>query len=225
METMRTTTLALSGLLALSVLGCRGSTFTQTPIHPNPNMDNVTYIESQEPAEFFADGRGMRTPPEGTVARGQLRDDDHLWRGVENHAWATRLPDAVIEHFGGGDEGADVLAAVAERGAERYGIYCTPCHGDAGLENGGIVPRRGNDGGRWMWSVPSLHGERQRGYSVGQLYNIVSNGFNTMPAYAAQIPVHDRWAIATYVRVLQISQGAPIAVVPPAVAQAQGWNR
>jgi mono/diheme cytochrome c family protein len=87
------------------------------------------------------------------------------------------------------------------------------------------VPQRGLAGGLWQWNVTSLHGERQLGYNVGQLYNIVTNGYNTMPAYAAQIPVNDRWAIATYVRALQISQAAPLAVVPAPLAQAQGWNR
>lgn len=210
--------------LATAMAGCRGTTFQQTPIHPNPNMDNVTYVEMQEPADFFADRRGMRPAVPGTVAQGELREDDHLNRGVDLGVWATEVPAEVIAHFGGSEGGAQ-LAPVALRGQQRFGIYCAPCHGNAGLENGGIVPQRGLAGGLWSWAVPSLHGERQRGYNVGQIYNIVTHGINTMPAYAAQIPVEDRWAIATYVRVLQISQAAPINVIPSEVAQAQGWNR
>lgn len=216
--------LAAAGLIASVVSGCRGSTFTETPVHLNPNMDNVNYLESQEPSAFFADGRGMRLPPVGTVARGELRGDDHLSRGVVLGQWATTVPDSVLAPYAV-DEGAGALAGLAARGQERYEIYCSPCHGDSGLENGGIVPQRGLAGGLWQWPVPSLHGERQLGYTVGQLYHIVANGINTMPAYSAQIPVEDRWAIATYVRALQISQAAPLAVVPAPLAQAQGWNR
>lgn len=216
--------LATAAIAMSALSGCRGSTFTQAPVHPNPNMDNVTFVEAQEPSLFFADGRGMRLPPAGTVARGELREDDHTFRGVVNGTWATTVPDSVLGAYSD-DEGVPALSALAARGQERYGIYCTPCHGEAGLENGGIVPRRGADGGLWSWNVPSLHGERQRGFTVGQLYHIITDGINTMPGYAAQVPVDDRWAIAAYVRALQISQAAPIEVVPAPLAQSQGWNR
>jgi len=207
--------------LGMVTTGCRGFTFSQTPVHPNPNMDNVTYVSAQEPSEFFDDGRGMRPQVDGTVAVGELREDDHMYRGVVNGAWATTLPDAVIDAWG--DDEATAVRAGLERGQARYNIYCTPCHGEAGLENGGIVAARGLVSGDWSWAVPTLHGERQRGYTIGQLYDLISNGYNTMPGYAAQIPVEDRWAIATYVRALQISQGAPRRSVPAEIAREQGW--
>jgi hypothetical protein len=48
----------------------------------------------------------------------------------------------------------------------------------------------------------------------GQLFNTISNGFNTMLGYAAQIPAADRWAIVAYVRALQRAQNAGADDVP-----------
>lgn len=207
---LRAAAVATVALASLS-LGCRGTISSEPPVHLNPNMDNVTRVEAQEPSDFWPDGRGMRPPVEGTVARGELRDDDHLYRGKVNGVFAGTMPEEV-----------PLNEATLQRGQARFNIYCEPCHGQAGLENGGVVPKRG--GGSWQWAVPSLHGERQRGYSVGHLYDIVTNGFNTMPAYASQIPVNDRWAIAAYVRALQASHELPVADIPREIATQRGWQ-
>jgi len=210
--------------IAMVATGCRGSLSSQPPVHLNPNMDNVTYIEAQEPSSFWADGRGMRPQVPGTVAIGSLDIDDHLHRGIVGDAWALTLP-RVVERDARTRDGRVGLDAVLDRGQDRYEIFCTPCHGDAGLEDGGIIPRRGLDSGSWAWAVPSLHDERQRGYPLGKLYDIIANGINTMPGYAAQIPVHDRWAIAAYVRALQISQGIPRDRLPADLTLRHGGNQ
>ncbi len=204
--------LALTTMIVAGLAGCRGMRSSSPPVHLNPNMDNVTYLEAQEPTNLFADGRAMRPQVDGTVAQGELRDDWHLNGGAnEAGEWATELP-----------SGLDLDLDLLSRGLERYNIYCTPCHGEAGLENGGVVPvRAANSGSAWL--VPSLHGERQRGYAVGRLYDIVTNGYNTMPGYRAQVPVEDRWAIAAYVRALQVQYESPQAVIPRGVRQEQGW--
>lgn len=210
--------------MALFAGGCRGTFSPNAPVHLNPNMDNVTYLSAQEPSDFWADGRGMRPQVAGTVAVGGLRLDDHLYRGVVNGAWATSIPPQLLVDVRA-PEGQDATVLLAQRGQERYEIYCTPCHGDAGLENGGIVARRGLDAASWSWAIPSLHASRPRSYSIGKLYDVVTNGINTMPSYASQIPVEDRWAIALYVRALQVSYGAPVNVIPADIRSAQGWNR
>ena len=202
---------ALVAIVAMSLAGCRGLRSSSPPVHLNPNMDNVTYLEGQEPSAFFADGRAMRPQVDGTVAQGELRTDLHLHVGAQGQDWATSLPSSLtLDH--------DFLA----RGQDRFGIYCTPCHGDAGLDNGGVVPQRAPRHGS-AWNVPSLHGETQRGYPVGKLYDIVTNGINTMPGYRAQVPVEDRWAIAAYVRALQVQHGLPSNDVPSQIRQEQGW--
>lgn len=209
---------------ALTMLvGCRGMTKKQAPIHPNPNMDNVTYIEPQEPSDFWDDGRGMRPQIDGTVARGSLDVDLHMHRGIDGDAWATTLPEGLLERVPVRDDETP-MHALMERGQQRFDIYCAPCHGEAGLENGGVVPRRGATAESWSWSVPSLHGERQRAYPVGALYDVIANGYNTMPGYAAQIPVEDRWAIATYLRAMQVSHGSPANVIPSDIRPQAGAN-
>lgn len=201
--------LGLAALLVMLLPACRGTVSSKPPVHLNPNMDNVTRIEAQEPSDFWSDGRGMRPPIEGTVAVGELRADTHLYAGVlEDGTWAQTLPASI-----------PLNNATLERGQERFGIYCTPCHGEAGVQNGGVVPRRAGS-----WLVSSLHSDRARDYAIGEIYDVIKNGFNTMPAYAAQIPVEDRWAIATYVRALQVSNEMQLADVPTEIRSAQGWR-
>ncbi|MGH9789566.1 MAG: c-type cytochrome [Candidatus Acidiferrales bacterium] len=145
-------------------------------------------------SSFFADGRGARQPVEGTVARGQLRDDEHLYTGKVNGELVTTFPFAVTRE-------------VLERGRERFNIYCTPCHGFAG-EGDGMIVRRG------FKQPPSYHIERLQTAPAGHFFDVMSNGFGAMPDYAAQVAVEDRWAIVAYIRALQLSRNATLADVP-----------
>ena len=101
-----------------------------------------------------------------------------------------------------------LTAEVLDRGEQRFNIYCTPCHGMAGNGDGMIV-RRG------YRKPPSYHIDRLRAALLGHFYDVMTNGFGAMPDYRAQIAPRDRWAIAAYVRALQLSQHAPAAAVPP----------
>lgn len=188
-------------LLATLVLaGCRGSLSEKPPIHINPNMDWQERFDPQESIDraVFADGRAMRPPVEGTVARGFLKED-------------------VAFHEGRDVSGAFVAANVVPitdellvRGQERYEIFCTPCHGGAGDGRGIIMV--GNDGSGYGYvPAPTFHQDRLRQVEDGYLYSVVKNGIRNMPGYAQQIPVADRWAIVAYVRALQLSQSATAA--------------
>jgi hypothetical protein len=73
----------------------------------------------------------------------------------------------------------------------------------------GLVPQRG------FTFPPSYHSDRLRQAPVGHFFDVVTNGFGSMPSYAAQIPVRDRWAIVAYVRALQLSQHASLDDLPP----------
>ena len=155
--------------------------------------DQPKYIPLR-PAAFFADDRSARQPVPGTVARGQLHDDALLYTGKVNGADATEFPFQITE-------------AVMTRGQERFNIYCSPCHGRTGLGDGMVV-RRG------YRHPPSFHDDRLRAAPVGHFFDVMTNGFGAMPDYAAQIKVEDRWAIAAYVRALQLSGHATLADVP-----------
>jgi mono/diheme cytochrome c family protein len=94
-----------------------------------------------------------------------------------------------------------------ERGQERYNIYCSPCHDRLGSGQGMIV-RRG------FSAPPSLHSERLRRAPLRHFFEVMTNGYGTMPDYAAQVSPHDRWAIAAYIQALQLSQHASLTDVP-----------
>jgi Cytochrome C oxidase, cbb3-type, subunit III len=149
---------------------------------------------------FFADGRASRPLVPGTVARGHLDDDALLTTGVFKGKLAEVFP-------------FPVTRAVLERGRERFDIYCSPCHDRVGDGNGMIVQRG-------FKRPPSLHEERLRVIPVGRFFDVITNGFASMPSYAAQIPPRDRWAIAAYIRALQLSQHTVLAEWPPAVRAA-----
>ena len=171
-------------------------------VHLIQDMDNQPRFEAQHANALFADGRAMRPPVEGTVARGELRADDHLYRGISGGAWATTFPATI-----------DVTMQLMERGRQRFNIYCQPCHGAAGYGDG-IVNKRamellnlGTNGTTWV-APKSIHEQQIREQPIGQLYNSITNGVRNMPPYGPQIPVADRWAIVAYVKALQRSQNA-----------------
>jgi len=200
--------IALMGALAMaaalvSTTGCRGNKSKDPPIHPNWNMDDMQYYQAQEDNPWFADRRAMRLPVAGTVARGQLRADDHLYRG---RGADGRLVDAL-------PEGIVLDEALLDRGEARYAIFCAICH-EASGEGDGIVIQRG-----FAVPPPNLGEDRLQAMPLGYIYDVITNGRGTMKPYAAQINVHDRWAIAAWVRVLQVSQRAAAADVPPEVRQ------
>jgi mono/diheme cytochrome c family protein len=155
--------------------------------------DQPKYIPLRE-STFFADGLSARAPVPGTVARGQLKEDALLYTGKDGTGAATTFPFPIDEK-------------VMARGQGRYDIFCSPCHGRTGDGDGMIVLR----GYR---PPPSLHVERLRTAPVGHFFDVMTNGFGAMPDYAAQITPQDRWAIAAYMRALQLSANASIADVP-----------
>jgi mono/diheme cytochrome c family protein len=153
------------------------------------------YYRPLAESDYYADGSSARPIPTDTVARGQLRDDPVLFAGKANGADTEQFPFPVTR---------EVLA----RGQERFDIYCAPCHGLGGYGDG-LVVQRG------FTAPPSYHSDRLRQAPVGHFYDVMTNGFGSMPSYATQISVRDRWAIAAYIRALQLSQDATLADVPP----------
>ncbi|MCZ6445587.1 MAG: cytochrome c [Planctomycetota bacterium] len=182
---------------------------SQPRIHLIQDMDNQPKFRAQHANALFADGRAMRPPITGTVARGGLNEDDHYYRGISNGQWAATFPPQVA-----------VTMDLLQRGRERFNIYCQPCHGLAGYGDG-MVNRRamllmnlGVNGTTWV-QPKSVHEQQIREQPVGQYFNTITNGVRNMPAYGPQIPVADRWAIVAYVRALQRSQNARPDDAPP----------
>jgi mono/diheme cytochrome c family protein len=153
------------------------------------DMANQPRQNPLSPSEFFSDERSERALLENTVIRGATDDDPYL---VPKDSNAFPIP--ITQEF-------------LERGKERYGIFCTPCHGLQGDGNG-MVAMRG------MKHPPSYHQDRLRQAPNGYIYDVVTNGFGAMYGYSAQIPPRDRWAIIAYVRALQLSRNAPAGQLP-----------
>jgi mono/diheme cytochrome c family protein len=157
--------------------------------------DQPSYTAMEE-SSFFADNTATRQPVPGTVPRGQLRDDELLYRGTLNGEASDLFPFPVDE-------------AVMARGQETFNAFCSPCHGRTGRGDG-IVVQRG------FTRPPDLTDENARSMPAGHFFNVITNGFGAMPDHAAQIAVGDRWAIAAYLRALQTSASGSIADVPAA---------
>jgi mono/diheme cytochrome c family protein len=161
------------------------------------DMHDQPRYEPLEASKFFADGMASRQLPAGTVARGHLDADVAFATGKDAAGQAiVQLP-------------MPVDRALLERGHQRFDIYCSPCHGRLG-DGGGMVPRRG------FKKPPSFHEDRLRNSPVGYYYDVMTHGFGVMPSYAPSVPPADRWAIAAYIRALQLSQRAHLADLEPA---------
>jgi mono/diheme cytochrome c family protein len=158
------------------------------------DMHDQPKYEPLEASDFYADGRASRPAVEGTVARGQVKLDDALYSGKVNGQTVDVFP-------------IQVTRQVLDRGRERFDVYCSPCHGRVGTGDGMIVHRG-------LRAPPSLHLARLRNAAPGYFFEVMTNGFGAMPDYRAQVSVEDRWAIAAYIRALQLSQNASVADVP-----------
>jgi mono/diheme cytochrome c family protein len=158
------------------------------------DMRDQPRYEALEASTFFADGQSARPVVEGTVARGQLNEDDAFYRGREGKDFVSKLP-------------IEVNAELLDRGQDRFEIYCAVCHGLAG-DGDGMIVRRG------LKRPPSFHSERLRNAPAGHFFDVITHGFGVMPRYAVQLEPRDRWAITAYVRALQRSQNAKLDDVP-----------
>lgn len=158
------------------------------------DMHDAPRYESYEASALFPDERASRNPPSGTVARGWLREDEALYTGKLNGQTVEAVPFAITH--------ADL-----KRGQERFNIYCSPCHGRLG-DGQGMVVQRG------LRQAASYHQDRLRQERIGYFFDVITNGFGAMQGYAEQVPVRDRWLIASYVRALQFSQYASVNDVP-----------
>ncbi len=170
------------------VICCLSATACRQDMHDQPRYEPL------EKSTFFSDQRASRPVVEGTVARGQLNLDEHLYTGKINDELATSFPYSITKE-------------VLVRGQERFNIFCSPCHGQVGNGQGMIVQRG-------FRQPPSYHIPRLREAPSGHFFDVITNGFGSMYSYASRVSVEDRWAITAYIRALQLSQNASLEDVP-----------
>ncbi len=176
------------GARALVAVFCLAGAACRQDMHDAPRYEPL------EASTFFNDGRSSRMPVANAVARGQLKQDTHLYEGKIDGRLADTFPFPVTD-------------AVMARGQERFNVFCSPCHGRTGQGNGMVVQRG-------FRAPPSYHEDRLRNAPVGYFFDVMTHGFGAMQDYAAQVPVADRWAIAAYIRAIQLSQNATVNDVP-----------
>ena len=170
-------------------------------------MANQRRVQDLEQSNIFANSSGPRqlpanvmataapfskTPPPSNVGQTEQAGKD------SSGTFLTSIPSEVI--------GDRPMIQILQRGQSRFGISCVPCHDRLGNGNG-MVPERGYP------YPPTYHNDRLRAAPLGYFYYVITNGHNRMPAYANFIQPNDRWAIASYIRALQLSQYAPAVVL------------
>jgi mono/diheme cytochrome c family protein len=159
------------------------------------DMHNQPKHEPLEASTFFADGMSSRPMVAGTIARGQLLSNEMRISGLPN----AQVPDTFP---------FEITKADLERGKQRFEIYCGVCHG-AGGDGDGMIVKRG------FVKPPSFHLQRLKDAPAGHFYNVITNGFGAMYSYNDRVFPEDRWRIAAYIRVLQLSQSEATASAQP----------
>lgn len=172
-------------LLAFSCSACRQDMYNQPKTKPYSQND------------FFSNGSSARPLPPHTIEYHQPAENSAFYTGLTNGVLVAQLPARV-----------KLTPQLLQRGRERFDIYCAVCHGLAGDGNGEVVQRG-------FPAPPSYHTERLRNAPIGHFYDVITNGYGVMYSYAARVEPEDRWAIAAYIRALQLSQGAKASDLPP----------
>ena len=164
--------------------------------------DQPRYEPLEQNASFTEHLLGQ-VPVRGTIARGQLQLDEPFFTGKADGEFVSELPEVALA----GHSLQELLA----RGRERYTVFCSHCHGQVGggtsgdpefIQLVGMVVQRGYP------VPPTYHQARLREAPLGHFFDVITNGMGRMPAHGYMIPPKDRWAIAAYVRALQLSQHA-----------------
>jgi mono/diheme cytochrome c family protein len=166
------------------------------------DMQDQPKIRSQRGSTMFADQRGARPQAANTVARGQLHEDSYFYTGVVQVANGYREEKDEMPF--------PVTLEVLKRGQERFNIYCAPCHSRVGNGLGEIVQRG-------YKPAANYHDQVRLSQPISHYFYVMSHGYGAMPDYSAQLVPEDRWAVAAYIRALQLSQAAKGADVPAGV--------
>jgi mono/diheme cytochrome c family protein len=168
------------------------------------DMQNEPKMIPQRGSDFFADHRGARPQVLDTIARGQLHEDSYFYTGV------VQGPNGYKQELNAMPSEIPVTMEVLKRGQERFNIYCTPCHSRVGNGLGEIVQRG-------FKPAANLNDQVRLAQPLSHYFYVMTHGYGAMPDYSAQLTPADRWAVAAYIRALQLSQAATAKDVPTGV--------
>ena len=205
----------LTGIIIVSFAGFRGHRFEETPFQIFNDMKDQAKVKAQQPSSFFDDGQAMRKPVAGTVPMGYAVPTNPASAGFEAQDYEfTHGPGYYFtgkngDFYGDGfPKELKVDDTLVKRGQNRYNIHCAVCHGAAGNGKGiftkytTVIPAD--------FTSPGFDDPSNALYRPdGKIYDTITNGFNQMGSYGANIAVQDRWAIVAYVRTLQLAAKNP----------------
>jgi mono/diheme cytochrome c family protein len=180
------------------VTGCHTDMWVQPRLKPQMSADF---------GNWSADQMASRPVVSGTVARGQQHLDIGYFTGRMAGQYVTAIPSGRAMN----ELKLRNYKEFVQRGQERFTIYCTPCHGRLG-DGQGMIAQRGLALRR---NPATYHTDRLRKMPVGHFFDVMTNGYGAMYSYASRVDVADRWAIAAYIRVLQLSQNVKVSDLPP----------
>jgi REP element-mobilizing transposase RayT/mono/diheme cytochrome c family protein len=161
-----------------------------------PDMMNQPKAKALSESDFFSNGANARQPPAHTVPRGDAHVDVAFYTGQTNETYVTQLP-------------VRLTRELMNRGRERFDAICAECHDRTGSGNGMVVQRG-------FPQPPSFHVDRLRNAPIGHFFDVITNGYGVMYSYATRVEPEDRWAIAAYIRALQLSHDAKLSEIDPA---------
>jgi mono/diheme cytochrome c family protein len=164
-----------------------------------PDMANQPKAKPLSESDFFADQANARPIPPHTVQRGGERENAAFYTGLTNGTYITQLP-------------LKLTPELLARGRERFDTMCAECHDRTGSGNGMVVLRG-------FPQPPSYHVPRLRNAPIGHFFDVITNGYGVMYSYAARVEPEDRWAIAAYIRALQLSHNMNASELTPAERQ------
>ncbi len=207
----------LAVIAIVSIAGFRGTHSPKPPIEIFVDMVRNPRYDPQHESDFYSDTRAARRPVEGTVPLGYTVPGAFLSTGANNNK-LDQQPGAFSDapdYYNSGKMGAvygdgiplTVNIDLLKRGQERFNINCAVCHGPVGLGNG-ITSQYGLAG------IANFHDARIRTMPDGEIFNTITYGNKTMGAYGSNVTVEDRWAIISYIRALERSDGASVNDVP-----------
>ena len=192
----------------LVMLGFRGTASQRTPLEIFPDMDRQFKFLEQGENTIFADGRNDRPVPAGTVPFIPEEQETYPHLAPKDRYYADNyFATGMIDGRPGQGFPVEIDNAAVARGQELFNIFCKVCHGESGDGNG-ITKSFG------MLATASLIDPRVQALPEGHIFDVITNGFNTMGPYGHKIRPEDRWKIIAYVRALELSASATSDDVP-----------
>jgi hypothetical protein len=180
---------------ALACLFACGGCENVVPEVDLQQMNSQYKVQPFEATSLFPDGRGMQSPPLGTVPHDRVLGKPALTDGLVDGVYVDTSPLPLTR---------ELLAT----GRFGYDTYCAACHGLDGSGRSAVARNME------LRKPPPLTAEPVRGFPDGRIFQVASEGYGLMPSYAIELNPRERWAVVAYVRALQLSQSVSLDALP-----------